>query len=201
MNLSNIKFYLDFYKAFNEKTEAYNNLDFIKVAVYKEVGIQSLLKNSTLMSNSSSKIEDHNFYWNFIYKQFLYTVWVSSDLFYWIIYFAAFTPPKYFVRDKSDRSNLSVNSSTINTILDSFKISAYNFFTLIDDYEQYIETHFNMFRLFNLMKKVLNFKIMFRIFSLICLIGAFLKFFFNLKNLILSLTELILIEDYLKNNS
>ena len=116
MNLSNIKFYLDFYKAFNEKTETYNNFDFIKMSVYKQVGIQSLLKNSTLMSNSSSQIEDYNFYWNFIYKQFLYTVWYSSDLFFWIIYFAAFTPPKYFVRDKSDRSNLSVNSSTLNTI-------------------------------------------------------------------------------------
>jgi hypothetical protein len=194
--LANYKFYLSFYKYVQDKSETYN-FDDIKLIVFREVGIQNSFKNNTTITNSSSESLDYN--WDFIYKQFIYTVWCSSDLFFWIIYFAAFIPNNFFSRDKNLKSNFS-EKNCITRIYAFFKVSFYNFVSLIDEYEQFVEAHFNSFRIFLLLKSVFNLKFLFRVLCIICLIGALLKFFFNLKCLILTLMELILIEDFFRNN-
>ena len=199
--LSNYNFYLIFYKTLNEKTQEYH-LEDIKDEIYKQVG---LIKHAKNVTTSSAPIltKQKIFDWSFFYSEFVYLVWITSDLFYWIIYFAAFTPGQYFSRERVNKFSLSESPSEhshFKCTIDSFRFSIFNFFFMIDEYEQFLEAKLSSLRVFHLMKKILNFRFMFRMLCVICLIGAALKFFFNFKDLIFCMTELVLIEDFFKRS-
>ena len=191
--LSNYRFYLSFYHALNSVNH-FDDLASIKANVYSQLGLewnQSVKSNATASSISSDDSVVHN--WDFIYAQFVYTVWITSDIFFWTIYFAAFVSKQAtfnkIVTDTGSNSNSSLNS---------LRQSPFYIISALDDLEQFFEANLKRFRLFIWTKKLLNFKLAFRVFCFICLLGAVFKFYFNFKSLMMSLAELIMIEDYFK---
>ena len=148
---------------------------------YKEVAKQELhikLENNTIEDASISSYES-------ILKVFLPLVWYTSDLFYWLLYFG------FFIVNKAE---VDVNNNLIfdENIGENRRKTSYTS-SLKKDYLIIYDKLAKIFEA-SLMKlgfKFIDLKLAFNTLGIICLLGAFGKFYLNFQMVISCLKELI----------
>lgn len=111
-------------------------------------------------------------------------VWYTSDLFYWFLYFGSFLI----------NSNELIEESNIK--MNVYRNSDY--LLIFNRISQVVESIFIKIKLIGHFFKLLNFKYSFRIIGILFLIGALGKFFLNFQNCVLSLNEILKIDELLK---
>ena len=188
-------------------------LNKIKNSVYDEIGLKHLIKSSNISAwHGETKIIDEANERFFLQDLTEYQiVWYLSDLFFWIIYFGAFISTQSDLMTTSDSKHECFNSNTSNkkkyfhqNFFSYFKEFFISFLVVFEDFEHFIRVCLKNYRVYSIFKSILNTKILFRILFVICLSGAFLKFYSNLMATVYSILKLTIIEDsfkkYLKIN-
>lgn len=166
VSLSNYRFTITFLKINSMSNDSQ------MVMAFKNEMSQRVMhkKISSGIANKNSYKDAYNFFIQFI--------WYSGDAFYWILYF-------YLFMDKK-----SVQFSNRSGFLFSYKFYLDSFFgSIMNMIKKYSSN------LFKLDKRSLFLKINFYILFHVCLLGAFLKFYFNLNNIFRVLRDVLIFEN------
>jgi len=183
------------------------SLNEIKNSVYNEIGMRHLVKvvNHSAHKANTKQFESFNqrfFLQDLTEYQF---VWYLSDLFFWIIYFGAFTSTRSVLlttnESQPDLSPNQTNNRKKNfpyAFFLYFKEFFVTFMIVFEDFGHFIGVHLRNFKLYSLLKSLVNTKALFRCLFCLCLSGAFLKFYSSLMTIVYSIMKLIYIEDNFK---
>ena len=143
--------------------------------------------------NMNSVNENSLDIYNVLIYLFLRYIWYSSDVFYWLIYFVSFVRLKPSVSLASKEihgvSHISAHKKSINELFEFF-----------DNLSGFVEFYSKKNRLTSELMHRFNIKFVLRAIGLACLIGAVLKLYLNLEDLVRSCIQLAEIEDRLKSH-
>jgi len=193
----------------------------IKQMLYGELGLRHLIKESQLSNynDGHQEPEDLNII-TFLLLTLYEWSWYASDFLYWIIYFGAYIQMNGLL-DNNDLNlkPLTINSPSLssrkaNNFFDSIRDFCLAIVKIFDDVGKFfvltlkttplwllldfLDSKLRFFKLYLLVKLVINFNTIFRILGCVCVFGGISKFYINFSWFLHILNQMITIEDNLK---
>ena len=198
--LCNLNYYRNLLSLFEliKSNNNKNDMTMIKINenVYDNLGIKysdhQLNKTLPTMKDSQISLSSND---NHLIEYFNYYIWYSSDVFFWLIYFASFislNQNNSITYNKLEDVNINFNNSIRMrkfNLIKRLKISIYESLVFFDELAKFIQDNLIIYNSFNnnnnnsspFIKITIACLIRFIIFA--CLIGSLLRFLTNLNSL------------------
>jgi len=204
------------------KSDDMKHFEDLKQMLYGELGLRHLIKDSMLSNFSEGHEAPKDL--NIIAYLFLTLYewsWYASDFLYWIIYFGAYIQMNGLLEDSETNSKpsqlISSPLSSSRKTHTQFHLIREFFLCLVKIFDDvgkffvltlkttplwlildFLDSKLKMFKLYTLLKLVINFNTIFRILGCICVFGGISKFYINFSWFLKLVSRMITTEDSLK---